>query len=121
MRFLGEVEDVPAVLQRARAFVLSSVSEGISLTLLEAMARGLPIIATRVGGNPEVVADGQTGWLVPAGDPASLAQAIVRLWREPEAGRQMGQAGRQRVEHHFEIGRMVADYEALYLGAAHPA
>jgi glycosyltransferase involved in cell wall biosynthesis len=115
VRFLGEVHDVPAVLHRARLFILSSVSEGISLTLLEAMARGLPIVATRVGGNPEVVVDGQTGYLVPAGDPAALAQALLHIWRDPELGRQLGQAGRQRVEHHFEVRRMVADYEALYL------
>jgi sugar transferase (PEP-CTERM/EpsH1 system associated) len=114
VRFLGEVQDVPAVLRRARAFVLSSVSEGISLTLLEAMARGLPIVATRVGGNPEVIVDDETGWLVPAGDPDALAGAILRLWRDPERGRQMGQAGRHRVEQHFEIRRMVADYEEIY-------
>ena len=114
VRFLGEVQDVPAVLRNARAFVLSSISEGISLTLLEAMARGLPIIATRVGGNPEVIVDGQTGWLVPAGDPDALAGAILRLWRDPEQGRQMGEAGRRRVEQHFDIRRMVADYEAIY-------
>jgi glycosyltransferase involved in cell wall biosynthesis len=113
--FLGEVRDVPALLARARMFVLPSRSEGIPLTALEAMARGLPVVATRVGGLPEVVADGVTGLLVPPDDPAALAQAIVRIGRDPAGGLRMGQAGRRRVEQHFEIRRMVADYEALYL------
>jgi glycosyltransferase involved in cell wall biosynthesis len=79
------------------------------------MARGLPVVATRVGGLPEVVADGVTGLLVPPADPAALARAIVHIGRDPECGLRMGQAGRRRVEQHFEIRRMVADYEALYL------
>jgi len=96
-------------------FVLPSRSEGISLTLLEAMACGLPIVATRVGGTPEVVLDGETGLLVPPGDPVALAQAILRIGRDPERGLRMGQAGRGRVEQQFDIRRMVADYEALYV------
>ena len=75
-RFLGLVRDVPALLRQARMYVLSSVSEGVSLTLLEAMACGLPIVATRVGGTPEVVSDGVTGLLVPPRDPPSLAAAM---------------------------------------------
>ena len=113
--FLGEVRDVPALLARASLFVLPSRSEGISLTLLEAMASGLPTVATRVGGNPEVVRDGETGLLVPPSDPAALAQAILRIRRDPERGLRMGRAGRERVEQHFDIRRMVADYEALYV------
>jgi sugar transferase (PEP-CTERM/EpsH1 system associated) len=113
--FLGEVRNVPVLLARAGLFVLPSRSEGISLTLLEAMARGLPVVATLVGGTPEVVVDGQTGLLVPSGDPAALADAILRLRFDPEAGRRMGEAGRQRVERVFDVRRMVADYEALYL------
>ncbi|HYT94639.1 MAG TPA: glycosyltransferase [Gemmataceae bacterium] len=115
VRFLGEVREVPALLGRASLFALSSVEEGISLTLLEAMARGLPVVATRIGGNPEVVAEGQTGLIVPARDPAALAQALRRLQRDADLGRQMGLAGRQRVEQHFDVRRMVAAYESLYL------
>jgi glycosyltransferase involved in cell wall biosynthesis len=116
VHFLGQVRDVPALLARASLFVLPSRTEGISLTLLEAMARGLPVIATRVGGNVEVVAESETGLLVPSGDPAALARALVRLWRDPETGRRLGAAGRCRVETHFDIRRMVAEYEALYHG-----
>jgi sugar transferase (PEP-CTERM/EpsH1 system associated) len=113
--FLGEVREVPSLLARASLFVLPSRSEGISLTLLEAMACGLPNVATRVGGTPEVVLEGKTGLLVPPGDPAALAQAILQIRRDPERGFRMGAASRERVEQHFEIRRMVADYQALYV------
>jgi hypothetical protein len=78
------------------------------------MARGLPVAATRVGGNPEVVSDGQTGLLVEPGRPEELARVLLQLLRDPEAGRQMGLAGRRRVEVHFDVAGMVARYEALY-------
>lgn len=115
VRFLGVVRDVAGLLARARLFVLSSVTEGISLTLLEAMARGLPVVATRVGGNPEVVADGETGLLVPARDPAALAEAVRRCWTRPEMCSTFGEAGRRRVEQRFDVRRMVAAYERLYV------
>ncbi len=115
VKFLGAVDDVPALLARARLFVLSSTTEGVSLTLLEAMARGLPIAATRVGGNPEVVADGETGLLVPPGDPEALAASVSRLWTSPETCARMGVAGRRRAEARFDVRRMVAGYERLYL------
>jgi glycosyltransferase involved in cell wall biosynthesis len=118
VRFLGAVRDVPRLLARARLFVLPSLSEGISLTLLEAMARGLPVVATTVGGNPEVVSQGATGLLVSARDPNALAEAVLGLWRQPNLGRRMGQAGRQRVEQHFDVRQMVARYESMYL---HPS
>jgi glycosyltransferase involved in cell wall biosynthesis len=114
VRFLGKVDDVPAMLARARMFVLPSRTEGISLTLLEASARGLPIVATRVGGNPEVVADGVTGLLVPPQSPPDLAAAILRLTSDPETCQRMGYAGRERIEKHFDIRRMVSAYEDLY-------
>jgi glycosyltransferase involved in cell wall biosynthesis len=116
VRFLGPVRDVSGLLARARLFVLSSLSEGISLTLLEAMASGLPVVAMRVGGNPEVVAHGQTGYLVPTADPDALAAALLQLWHDPEAGRRQGAAGRRRVEQQFDVRGMVAAYEALYRG-----
>jgi glycosyltransferase involved in cell wall biosynthesis len=112
--FLGQVRDVPALLARAGLFALPSLTEGISLTLLEAQARGLPVVATRVGGNPEVVADEQTGLLVASQSVPELAAALDRLRRDPESCRRMGLAGRQRVEELFDIRRMVRDYEELY-------
>ncbi len=114
VRFHGTVRDVPALLERARLFVLPSVEEGISLTLLEAMARGLPVVATRIGGSPEVVADGETGLIIPARKPEVMAQAMLRLLQDSEGSRRMGQAGRCRVERHFDVRHMVAAYEALY-------
>ena len=115
VRFLGNVQDVPGLLARASALALPSLSEGISLTLLEAAARGLPIVATRVGGNPEVVEDGVTGRLVAPADAAELASALVDLEANPNGARVMGRAGRERVERLFDVRRMVAEYEALYL------
>ncbi len=118
VRFLGEVGDVPALLARASLFVLPSKSEGISLTLLEAMACGVPVVATRVGGNPEVVVEGETGLLVPSDDAAALARAILDARKSPDRAIAMGRAGRKRVEESFEVRDMVAKYERLYLGSA---
>jgi glycosyltransferase involved in cell wall biosynthesis len=112
--FLGELRDVPAVLRRASMFVLPSRSEGIPLTVLEAMACGLPVVATRVGGLPEVVDDGVTGMLVPPADPAALAAAMRAIRDDPRYGDQLGLAGRRRVEEYFSVRRMVAQYEQLY-------
>ena len=112
--FLGPVRDVASLLKRSALFVLPSLSEGISLTLLEAMASGLPVVATNVGGNPEVVAEGETGLLVPARSPARLAEAMTRLLRDPLLAKRMGDAGRRRVETDFDVRSMVASYESLY-------
>jgi glycosyltransferase involved in cell wall biosynthesis len=114
VRFLGEVGNVPELLARSSLLVLPSLTEGISLTLLEAMARGLPVVATRVGGNPEVVEEGVTGFLVPARRPQDLAERMVYLLRRPDLAREMGRQARQRVEAHFRVSDMVARYEALY-------
>jgi glycosyltransferase involved in cell wall biosynthesis len=113
--FLGEVGDIPALLNEASLFVLPSRTEGISLTLLEAMASGLPVVATRVGGNAEVVADGTTCLLVKAQDPADLARRLLELWNHPDEGRRLGMAGRRRVEAHHDVRTMVAEYERLYV------
>jgi sugar transferase (PEP-CTERM/EpsH1 system associated) len=115
VHFLGMRSDVRELLGAADLFVLSSLTEGISLTLLEAMAAGLPVVATEVGGNREVVVPGETGLLVPAGSPAALAEALLALVRDPERARRMGAAGRRRVEDQFSLARMAADYEQLYL------
>jgi len=87
---------------------------------LEAMACGLAVVATRVGGNPEVVADGETGLLTPPSDPAALARAMLQLCRDDGERRRMGKAGRRRVERCFDVRRMTAAYEAMYLGREGP-
>lgn len=114
VEFLGERRDVPALLSQAGFFVTSSLTEGISLTLLEAMAVGLPVVATDVGGNPEIVVEGETGRLAPAANPAALADAMVRLCEERQRWTTYGHAGCDRVAEHFEIHRMATDYEDLY-------
>lgn len=116
VQLLGEVRDIPNLLRQGRAFAMSSRTEGISLTLLEAMAAGLPIVATHVGGNPEVVVDGVTGVLVPAGDRVRLATELARMWIDPARRLSMGLAGRERVERHFSVRTMVSAYERLYVG-----
>ena len=116
VRFLGEITDIPAPFSRASLFVLPSRSEGISLTLLEAMARGLPVVATKVGGNNEVVLDGVTGLLVAAEDPAAMAAKICELVNDMDRCRMMGRAGRLRVEAHFDIRGMLSVYDAPLSG-----
>ena len=114
VQFLGERTDIAAILSEAGFFVSSSRTEGISLTLLEAMAVGLPVVTTRVGGNPEIVVDGQTGRLVPSENPQALAGAIVGMCRNHQAWPEMGRSGRRRVEQHFDIRNTVHKYETLY-------
>jgi sugar transferase (PEP-CTERM/EpsH1 system associated) len=112
--FAGERADVPAVMQGFDCFVLPSLAEGISNTILEAMASGLPVVATRVGGNAELVEDGVTGRLVPRADPVSLAHEIVAYFADPTAARRHGYAGRQLAERQFSLDRMVERYDQLY-------
>jgi glycosyltransferase involved in cell wall biosynthesis len=112
--FTGERNDVPAILQESNISVLPSLSEGFSNSLLEAMAAGLPVIATNVGGNPEIVRDGETGFLVPARDPKALSEAIGRILRSPELGIRFGQAGYERVARNFSLASTVRQTEELY-------
>jgi sugar transferase (PEP-CTERM/EpsH1 system associated) len=116
--FLGRTENVPDVLRAMDVFVLPSTSEGMSNTILEAMASGLPVVATRVGGNGEVVQEGQTGWLFPPGDSEKLAGLVEDLLLNRERLRAAGRAGRDRVLTHFGLEGMVANYESLYLELA---
>jgi sugar transferase (PEP-CTERM/EpsH1 system associated) len=112
----GARSDVPELLRCLDLFVLSSLNEGISNTILEAMASGLPVVATRVGGNAELVNDGVTGALVPPGDAAALASALRRYLREPPLRRAHAQAARERVLAAFSMQAMVRDYLAVYDG-----
>ncbi|GAC1463443.1 MAG: glycosyltransferase [Isosphaeraceae bacterium] len=118
VRFLGVVHNTPALLERAGQLVLASWFEGISLTLLEGMASGLPVVATRVGGNPEVVVDGETGLLVPPRSPEDLAAALLTIRRDPRLAWRMGQAGRERAEQLFDIRKVVKQYESFYMKSA---
>lgn len=111
----GERKDIPDVLRGLDCFVLPSLAEGISNTILEAMATGLPVVATNVGGNGELVEEGMTGKLVPAADSKALGKAITEYYRHPQAARRHGHAGRSRVERQFSLERMVRQYENVYL------
>jgi sugar transferase (PEP-CTERM/EpsH1 system associated) len=110
----GERHDVPDILRGLDCFVLPSLAEGISNTILEAMASGLPVIATRVGGNPELVDEGRTGEMVPASDREKMAQAIVGYATNPERARTAGKAGRAMIERRFSMAAMVSAYQGLY-------
>ncbi|HZU37761.1 MAG TPA: GT4 family glycosyltransferase PelF [Gemmataceae bacterium] len=114
VQLLGYRRDIPQVLAAADIFLLTSISEGIPLTVIEAMAAGLPVVATRVGGLAEVVEEGRSGWLVPTGDDAALAEALEKLARDPAKRAEMGKQGRTRALDLFSESRMVAEYDALY-------
>ena len=110
----GERSDVPEVMRALDIFALPSRAEGISNTILEAMASGLPVVATEVGGNAELVVDGETGALVPAQDPHAMARALLRYTADAALRQNHGAAGRKRVEQNFSIDNMVARYTSLY-------
>jgi glycosyltransferase involved in cell wall biosynthesis len=110
----GERDDVPDVMRGLDCFVLPSLAEGISNTILEAMACGLPVLATAVGGNVELVDDGVTGALVAGADVDALAAGLVAMASDPARAAAMGLAGRARVEQHFSLRSMVGAYHGLY-------
>jgi sugar transferase (PEP-CTERM/EpsH1 system associated) len=112
--FLGSRQDVPDLLGIIDLFVLSSYTEGLAMTLLEAMAAGLPVVATSVGGNTEAVVDGETGIIVPPRDSAALAAAVRELLLNKQKATEMGARGRERAFAHFGIDTMVMEYEKLY-------
>lgn len=114
VRFLGARSDVPELLSVLDLFVLCSKSEGLSLTLAEASAAARPIVATDVGGNSEVVADGVSGIMIASEDCDALAAAMLKIMNDPELGRKMGCAGRERFEQQFTLEGMVAAYQELY-------
>lgn len=114
VRFLGSRNDVPTLMTLADLVVLSSTTEGLGLVLLEAMRARRPVVATRVGGVPEIVVDRVTGLLVEPGAPALLAGAMLEVLGDPALATRMGDAGRERVEREFTVGRMAAKMSAVY-------
>ena len=113
--FAGFRLDIGSILPEVLISVMPSLSEGLSNVLLESMAAGVPVVATRVGGNPEVVEEGVTGLLVPPRDPAALADAVGTLLGNPGLATRFGASGRRRVEVHFSLDRMVQDTQSLYI------
>ena len=114
VHFLGPRRDVPDLLNAMDIFVLPSYSEGVSLALLEAMAAGRPVIATAVGGLPEVVTDGDTGLLIPPRDADALAQALERLLADPAWARQLGANARDHVREHYSLERLGREINEIY-------
>lgn len=114
----GAREDVAEVLRMLDCFVLPSQAEGTSCTLQEAMASGLPAVATAVGGTPDLVEEGVTGHLVPAGDEAALAERIWQCLQDPARSQTMGRVARERAQSRFGLDAMVQSYERLFSGAA---
>ena len=112
--FAGERADVPEIMRGLDCFVLPSLAEGVSNTILEAMASGLPVVATRVGGNSELIESGMTGVLVPPSNPDALAQAILAYFGDRGTARRHAKAALRVVETRFSLARMVADYVGMY-------
>ena len=112
--FTGSVADPAEYLRGANFFVLPSVAEGMSNSLLEAMATALPCLASDIGGNTDLIAPGETGWLVPAGDPGGWASALLEALDHPEDARRMGEAARARIVREFAMPVVVDRYLALY-------
>lgn len=110
----GAQEDIPALLRAIDVFVMPSLAEGICNTILEAMATGLPVIATRVGGNPDLVVEGETGTLVPPANPGAMASAIAAYASDFARRRQEGAAARARACRHFSLDAMVGGYLGVY-------
>jgi glycosyltransferase involved in cell wall biosynthesis len=120
VRMLGDCPDVRGMLAALDVFVLPSRTEGMSNALLEAMAMERPVVATAVGGTPEVMGREPAGLLVPAGDPTAIARAIARLLGAPDAAARLGSAARRRVEEHYSAPAMVRRLEAVYAAVAAP-
>jgi len=116
--FLGAREDVPELLQIMEVACLSSTHEGHSITLTEAMAAAKPVVATDVGGNPELVIDNVTGILVPPQNPDEMADALLKLLDNEKLRKSMGEAGRKRIKEKFSIENTVKEYEKLYFDLA---
>jgi L-malate glycosyltransferase len=114
VRFAGYRGDVRSLLPAADVYVSSSISEGVSITILEAMAAGIPVVATAVGGTPEVLVGGTGGALVPSRHPDALAASMLAFAADPRRRDEAGAAGRQRLRDHFTVDRMIDDYAGMY-------
>jgi len=112
--FLGQRLDIAELLTASDILVLASHEEGFSNVILEAMATGLPVIATQVGGNSEAVVTGETGWLCPAGNPSAMALKMMDLLQDSEKALDWGQNGKNRVKSLFSVERLISDHLALY-------
>ncbi len=114
IRFLGLRQDIPQLLTASDLSVLPSHEEGFSNVLLESMAAGRAIVTTNVGGNSEAVVHGETGWLVPPGQPVLMAEKIIDLLRESNKANLWGKLGKDRVVKHFSVQKMIDKHLALY-------
>lgn len=112
--FLGQRHDLHIIYPLFDVFLLSSFTEGVSVSLLEAMSYGIPAVATDVGGNPEVVEAGETGFLVPSDDDAAMAANILELLNSKKLADKLGENGKKRVEQHFSFDGMMSEYMELY-------
>jgi len=112
--FMGPRSDIPKIIPGFDVLALPSISEGFGIVLLEAMAASLPVVASRVGGIPEVVVDQETGRLVPPGDPEALAEALKEILNDPEKRKRMGQKGLERVGMHYDLQSIVPKLEQIY-------
>ena len=113
--FIGQRNDVPQIMREIDISVQPSLTESFSNTLLESMANGLPVVATNVGGNPEVVADGESGMLVPPADPAALTHAMAQLLERPDLAQRLGQAAREKVARKYSLECLLRRTEDLYV------
>jgi L-malate glycosyltransferase len=118
VRFLGVRDDVAQLLLASDVFTLTSLSEAASITLLEAMACGLPVVVTAVGGNPEIVRDGIDGLLAPRSDAPSITTALLRLLDDTAFADRLGQSGAERVKASFQLDTTIRRYYELYTGRA---
>lgn len=114
VHFLGLRQDIPRILALLDVFVLPSLSEGLSMAILEAMMAGKPVIATRVGGNSEIVLDGETGLLVPPKESHALAESLITLLKDRHLAAEFGEKGKLRAERQFSLQTMVNAYQSLY-------
>jgi glycosyltransferase involved in cell wall biosynthesis len=119
VHFLGTRHDVPDLLAASDVLALPSLSEGLSMTLIEGSAAGLPLVASDVGGNNELVEHGTNGLLVPVSNAGALAKALITIITDKAKADQMGKASRQRFHQYFQVGAMVTHYQALY--EVHPS
>jgi glycosyltransferase involved in cell wall biosynthesis len=115
LRLLPGQSAITPLLQQSSLLVLSSIREGLPNVVLEAMAAGLPVVATRVGGLPELVRPGRTGWLVPPRDVPALAAAISHLLSDPETSQAFGRAGREQAVRDFSLANMVRSHEEIFM------